>query len=247
MVCKGCGEDKKLIRAHVIPESFFVGLRDGEKPTKIISSTPGVYPKKSFIGVYDKNILCQECEDQFQDLYDYGCKALIQDESNLEKIHHNGNLVGYRINNINFEKLKLFFISILWRASITTNFFFKDVDLGALENQAKQIIWERHIPSIHDFSFVLSKFDDDGAGRTILDPHRERWFNINYYRFYLYGYILYIKADSGKTPEKFKKFIPEDDSLIVISRGDMRNAKEYPLMLQAASMPQNISKITLKN
>lgn len=225
MICKGCGEEKNLIRAHIIPESFFVGLRDGAKPTKIISNTPGVYPKKSPIGVYDINTLCRECEDQFQDLDDYGFKVLIQNESQLEKLYDKGELVGYRINDINFKRLKIFFISILWRASISKNYFFNGVDLGALENQAKQIIWERHIPGIHDFSFILSKFDDDGAGRTILNPHRERWFNINYYRFYLYGYILYIKADSRKTPEKFEKSIPENDSLIVISKGGMKNAK----------------------
>jgi len=246
MICKGCGKEKQLIKAHVIPASFFLGLRDGEKPTKIISNTPSVYPKKSYIGVYDKNILCRECEDQFQDLDDYGCKVLIRNEAHLEKLHHNGRLVGYRINDINFEKLKIFFISVLWRASISTNYFFKDIDLGALENQAKQIIWKRHIPGIHDFSFVLSKFDDDGAGRTILNPHQERWFSVNYYRFYLYGYILYIKADSRKTPEKWAEFIPEEENLIVISRGNMRNAKEYELMLQTASMRQNIKKFNYK-
>jgi hypothetical protein len=133
---------------------------------------------------------------------------------------------------------------VLWRASISTECFFKGIDLGALENQAKQIIWKRHIPSIHDFSFVLSKFDDDGAGRTISTPHKECWFNINYYRFYLYGYILDIKVDPRKTPKRWKKFIPEDENLFVISRGNMRNAKEYSLMLQTASMPQNIKEFT---
>ena len=240
MICRGCGNDEKLVKAHIIPESFFVGLRDGEKPTKIISNTPGVYPKKSYIGVYDENILCRKCEDQFNDLDNYGCRVLIQNESQHEKLHQNGKLVGYRINDIDYEKLKLFFISVLWRASISTIYFYKDIDLGPLENKAKTIIWNRTIPNIHEFSFVLAKFDDDGAGRTILNPHPERWFGANYYRLYLYGWILYIKADSQKTPEKYAKFLPEGNSLIVVSRGNMAKAKEYSLMLDAASLPHNI-------
>ena len=46
MTCKGCGEDNKFIKAHVIPESFFRELKDGDKAPRIHSTEDGEYPKK---------------------------------------------------------------------------------------------------------------------------------------------------------------------------------------------------------
>ena len=234
MTCRGCGREKKLIKAHIIPESFFRGLRDGQKAPKIYSTTEGIHPKKAPIGVYDMEILCNDCEQNFQTLDDYGCQVLIKNEQDLEPLLRGGKIVGYRINNVDTTKLKLFFLSILWRASISTQYFYSKVALNRLEEKVKNLIWENDPGGTHDFSFVLARFEGDGAGRVILDPHEERWFGVRYYRFYLYGYILHIKADSQKTPSQWEPFIPNDDSIIVVSRGNIENAKEYPILLTAA-------------
>ena len=234
MICKGCGEDKRLIKAHVIPESFFRGLKDGDKAPRIHSTEDGVHPKKSPIGIYDKNILCFDCEQVFKQVDDYGFKVLIRDEDALEALEHDGKTVGYRANNIDYKMLKSFFLSILWRASVSQHYFYSGVNLGALETKLKNLVWENDSGDIHDYSFVLAKFEGDGAGRTIMDPHQERWFNVRYYRFYLYGYILYVKADSQKTPSKWEKFISQsNDDLIVVLRGAMEESKEYSILAGA--------------
>lgn len=234
MICKGCGEDKKLIKAHVIPESFFRGLKDGDKAPRIHSTEDGVHPKKAPIGVYDQEILCFDCEQVFKKVDDYGYKVLIKEEDNLETLEHDGKIVGYRANNIDYEFLKLFFLTVLWRASVSKHYFYSGVNLGALEKKLKDLIWKNSSGDNHDFSFVLAKFEGDGVARTILDPHQERWFNVRYYRFYLYGYVLYIKADSQKTPLHWEKFIStSNEDLIVILRGAMEYSKEYPVLASA--------------
>lgn len=234
MPCKGCGSNTKLIKAHIIPESFFTGLRDGEKAPKVISNTPGVYPKKAPIGIYDKNILCRNCEDRFQLLDDYGYRVLIVQEQNHQSLVdvRSGRTIGYKINQIDHSTLKLFFISILWRASISEHIFYSKINLGELEVLAKESIWKMDAGNSHYFSFVLGKFDGDASstGRTILDPHAEKWFGVNYYRFYLYGFILYIKADEQETPAEWSKFISGGNDLIVVSRGNIEGSKEYPIL-----------------
>ena len=57
MICRGCNQDKKLVKAHIIPESFFRGLRGEKEPAKILSNRKDFYPKKSPIGIYDTEIL----------------------------------------------------------------------------------------------------------------------------------------------------------------------------------------------
>ena len=110
MNCKGCGEDKKLIKAHIIPEAFFMGLRFGnDEVPLIISGKSGEHPKRSPIGEYDKNILCHDCEGVFQKLDDYGARVLL--EKKFKHIPHNvkGVTQFFRVENIDYLFLKKFF------------------------------------------------------------------------------------------------------------------------------------------
>jgi hypothetical protein len=234
MSCKGCGQKTKLIKAHIIHEAFFTGLRDGQKAPRILSNTPGVFPKKAPIGVYDQNILCRKCEDKFQQLDDYGYRVLIGLEDTHEiQYDENDKIKGYIFHEIDNHLLKLFFISILWRASISTHSFYSKVELGELEDLAQYSIWNMDSLDAHSFSFVLGKFEGDAAGRTMLDPHAEEWFGVRDLRFYLYGYILYIKSELAETPESWAHFIPDSDSLIVVSRGSFEESKEFLVVKEA--------------
>ena len=111
MICKFCGLDRPLIKAHIIPKAFFMPLRKGKKPAKLISQNG--YPKKSHIGVYDKEILCNVCEKKFQLWDDYGQKLLLQESDQLTPRIYHGKVVGYEINEFDYSRLKLFFLSIL--------------------------------------------------------------------------------------------------------------------------------------
>ena len=56
MLCKLCLQSKKLINSHIIPESFF-----GKNTFLIAEDSP--FKEKRPIGIYDKNILCAECDN----------------------------------------------------------------------------------------------------------------------------------------------------------------------------------------
>ncbi|MCD6670830.1 hypothetical protein LT068_17525 [Vibrio cholerae] len=238
MKCKGCNENKKLIKAHIIPESFFVSMKSGNKPLKVITNILGVYPKKSPIGIYDRNILCRECENRFQKIDDYAFRILIAEEDKQIPVYNDDVVVGYQLNNVDVSRLKLFFISILWRASISEQPFFSKINLGELEDKAKSLIWNESSGGADDFSFVLAKFDNvsGNVSKTIMDPHPEIWFGANCYRFYFYGYILYIKADLCETPNEWKGFIPDGNDLIIVSRGRVEDSKEFPIFIDAIRM-----------
>lgn len=62
MNCKLCNQNKKLVKAHIIPERFFKSIKISEKPLQIYAAKAGTYPKRSHIGLYDPHILCYECE-----------------------------------------------------------------------------------------------------------------------------------------------------------------------------------------
>ncbi len=232
MICKGCNTDRKLVRSHIIPESFFRDLRGDEDTLKLVPTEKGKFVKRSPIGVYDEEILCSECEKIFQEVDDYAAKKLLQ-EKNFEEIKDNGELIGYKINDLDVALFKRFVISVLWRASISSKEFYRNINLGKIEDQAKQLIWRKSAGHPHEFSFVLGKFIDTGTiSKSIFDPHPEVWFGRRYYRFYMGGFVLYVKADSQLTPREWAHFIPTDNSLIVISRGNIINSTEFSIFMK---------------
>ncbi len=239
MLCRGCGENKNLIKTHAIPEAFFKGMSSDGKPPQLMTDSSGVFPKKSPIGVYDKNILCRACEDKFQLMDDYAQDLLLKKESEFEEIIYNDKLIGYKAKNINASLLKQFFIGVLWRASISTQDYYKKINLGPYEKVAKNLIWSSSSGEKDQFSFVLAKFSDKTIGRVMLDPHKEMLHYINYYRFYMFGYILYIKVDKKPAPRKFKMFNPDESGNLVMVGRDIYNSKELPVMVSIINEANN--------
>lgn len=234
MICKGCSKNKKLIKAHVIPESFFVGLRDEKKAPLLITDKKDHYPKKIPIGIYDKTILCRECEDIFQKFDDYAQSLLLKEEHTHTDIIQNGVLVGYSISNVDVDTLKLFFLSLLWRASISKMEFYSKINLGPHEQIIKKLVWEGDSGEEDQYSFVVAKFTDGDLGRGILDPHMERWFGINYARFYMFGYVVYIKLDKRSTPKFLKPYVVKRGQDVIVLGRRLSQSKELPLMKQLA-------------
>jgi len=229
MSCKFCGAHKPLIKAHVVPAGFFRRLRHGNRPPRMLTNINGVYPKKAPTGVYDTSIVCAECEAQFGPWDDYA-QQLLQDEPlNGRKMYVGRELVAYEVPGYGYEALKLFFVSLLWRASASSHSFYGKIRLGPFERRAKELIKRRVPGGPEEFSVVLSKFKHP-YGSTILDPHPEKFFGINYVRFYLGGYVAYVKVDQRKTPASLSKHILRDGKSLCIIVRDLERSQELAVI-----------------
>lgn len=227
--CRFCGQERKLVKAHIIPEGFFRRLRDNQDPPRILTNKEGEYPKKAPIGVYDKSILCEECEPLFGGWDNYAQQFLGEEPQGGQPIYVGGELAGYKVPKYDFVNLKLFFISLLWRASVSTHQFYQRVRLGPYEEVARQLIEQRNPGTENDFSVTLAKFDHS-LGSSILDPHRARFDNVNYCRFYLGGYVAYIKVDKRKAPKPFVDFMLKPVPPLYIICRNLERSKEWALM-----------------
>jgi hypothetical protein len=233
MTCKLCGKSKQLIKAHSIPECFFRLLRNGKTPPKLVSNTPDTYPKKSPIGVYDKQILCGDCEHIFSPLDDYACKLLIETFSEKFAITYNGKTIGYKLDKIDYNKLKLFFMSVLWRAAASTHTFYSRVTTGPYEEQLREMIISGDPGTPELFSVILARFNSpfDKVTDTISDPFRTRFDGgVNYYVFYMGSFIAYIKIDKRPTPSNFARVqLTPNEPLIILTR-DFLNSRELKII-----------------
>lgn len=192
-----CLKNKKLVKAHIIPAGFYRYMKSDSRPLEIRSNITGEYKRRSHVGIYDNTILCGECEELFQKYDDYAQRLLLPDPKEAEYIlNAKGEEEGCKLNNVNYNYLKLFFLSILWKASVSTRKEFSKVSAGPFEEELKRMI-QAGDPGKQDvFSITVTRFNDYLGKIFLLDPHKIRIDELNYYIFYLgAGYKIYVKVD----------------------------------------------------
>ena len=227
--CRLCLQDKKLIKAHIIPEGFFRLLRDGNIAPEMHSNTPGSIPKRMQVGTYDSTILCSECDQKLAPWDDHGQQVLIHRFSEAVKISLQGKTVAWKLEEFDYRRLKLFFMSVLWRASVSKQTFYKRISLGPIEDRLRTMILNEDPGDSQDFAVVLARFEEVQI-TAMLDPHPAKYDGISFCRFYLSGFVAYIKVDKRPPPSFLEEFhLQEDRPLIVLVRS-LRNTPDGRIM-----------------
>lgn len=239
MECKFCLKDKKLIDAHIIPRCFFEAMRDQEdnRPFQLLSNTQNEYSQKLWIGLYDKNILCKDCEKVFQKYDNYACKILLSNIGNSDNDYifdPNGNKIGYKLENTDHKKLKLFFLSVLWRASASKRKEFKKVEIGLFKNNLRDMIQKDNPGGSNDFLVIVRRFVDVLGKNFLMDPYIFKIDGINFYRFYLgAGYEFHIKVDKRNLKESdalYALALKPGSPLYIAFRDNLSSSKEFPIL-----------------
>ena len=139
MKCNLCCNKKKLLKkSHIIPEFMYQDLFDEKHRIFEVllktDSLPQCKTRQS--GAYDKYILCSNCDNKvLGSLERYASLALYGGIELTIESGSNHNTSRYiNVKGIDYQKLKLFLLSVLWRASISRLPIFKKVKLGVHEN-----------------------------------------------------------------------------------------------------------------
>lgn len=236
--CRLCGKTKKLIKAHVIPEAFFRELRKDNGMIPIsVSKTPNIIPKPSRIGIYDREILCYDCELKFLRVDDYGVKVLLKEFYDLFLPITYGNYIeAFQAKNIDQDLLLRFLVATLWRASVSKRELFSRVELGPLEPLAKQTILnpDKDIPK--QFSAVLSMWVIDkeciyATKGLIVNPFLVKLDGVNFYRFYFGKIVADIKADTRPLPDSLRIFALLEQTTVTLVTRELSKSKDYKDMV----------------
>jgi hypothetical protein len=240
MICRLCKTDQPLIKAHIIPEGFFRSLDDGSGRLMIHTNEPGGRPRKSPIGEYDTSILCGPCDNIFSPWEQHAQDVLLQDLPDTAAVYRGATKVAWRIESFDYRLLKLFFLSLLWRASVSTRRFCRRVSTGPFEGVLHRMIRARDPGTPEEFAVILGRFDEPGYN-AMLDPHPDRDDGIKYVRFYLAGVVAYIKVDSRPPTEPFAGLILRPDAPLRMIRRDARDSKDGALLRALAQAADEYS------
>jgi hypothetical protein len=125
MFCKLCKKEKELLKkSHILPNFLYKPLRGEDNEFYSVSFFKNkAKSKKVHTGFFEKHILCKECDNKIINEYETyfsgildklkNRKLIVEEKSNVNDIKY------LEISPVDYTNTKLFFLSMLWRASIS--------------------------------------------------------------------------------------------------------------------------------
>lgn len=215
MKCKLCLQEKRLIKkSHIIPDFMYKGIFDDKH--KIVQKD-FLNSRESFPsdGIYDKHILCAKCDNEIINSYEsYAAKELFKPTMHefIGALKHKvngfyGDTTSVTMSGIDYKKAKLFFLSILWRSSISSHIFCKFVNLEpAVSEMIRKILYENDAGRNDSFKTSMAVFIPDGTRPyfTIGTPRMIPFDgNASYYAFIINSILLFINVNEHNKNELF--------------------------------------------
>lgn len=197
MTCKLCKKDKPLKNSHIIPEFIYGHLYDEKHKFHVLTTMKSTKNAKLQKGIREI-LLCGDCEAKLSVYERYA--SLIFSGAIYTKTNRNGKLV--KLEGLDYEKFKLFALSVLWRAGVSSLPFFSQVKLGPHGEKLRNMILEENpgAPENYPFMMALITHEDEVQTDLIVQPSWSRLEGHYSYRFVFGGIAWVYLVSSHKTP-----------------------------------------------
>lgn len=135
--CRLCLKYKELKHSHVLPEFLYAPMYDDKHRFNIMSNVHGVQKRQEQKGLREY-LLCNECEGQLNVWETYAANLLYEGDKRAT-----GDLLGseFIVEGVDYPKLKLFMMSLIWRAGIASHKVFSETTLGPHEEKLRNMLY----------------------------------------------------------------------------------------------------------
>lgn len=225
MKCQLCLEDKNLIKnSHIIPNFMYKGLfGNGHKLANVnLQDVSKVTYQQT--GFKDRDILCSNCDNAIiGKLERYASNYLYLPHNTIETEIIHGDAVyvpSIRYKNLDYNTLKLFFLSILWKSHISQNYFFKEVDLGKKYAEKLRImIFNNDAGKEDEFEVILVKIENKQSRLTqsIIQPRRLKDSGNTVYVYHINEIMYHFNVSNHSKMSMFDKGIIKKDGILDIA------------------------------
>ena len=195
--CRLCLKKKVLKNSHIIPEFIYSPLYDEKHRFHVLSNMNVSGPAKLQKGIREY-LLCGECEGKLSKYERY--MSLILSGGLEVKASHNGRLVV--LEGLDYKQFRLFGLSVLWRASVSSLKMFQQVRLGPHEDTMRKMILDENPGKPDRYPFMLAPIVHEGIVQTdlIMQPTWTRADGHYSYRFVFGGLAWVFVVSSHKPP-----------------------------------------------
>lgn len=195
--CKLCRNLTELCKSHAIPKAIFNNIfRNASGKAVAINgdlNTPIQYSSDS----WEEYLLCKACETKLNREYDsYGInllKATFTEQKNKS---------GLTFKKIDRNKLRLFFLSILWRSSVSKHPNYKNVKLDFIQSETLRtaLFNNTNVPhssftvavyKLESFTNIKS-LNSENLRTHIMAPFVRNYQNFNSICYIFFGFFIEI-------------------------------------------------------
>lgn len=225
--CRLCGKRGELRKSHVLSEFVYRPLYDERyKSYHVLTSIEGEYDSNARKGIWER-LFCDSCEQQFSVYEQYAAQVLDGRKFSAQQIGER----TFRIEGVEYRRFKLFQLSVLLRASISSNRMFKNVRLGPHEQRVGTMLRSEDPGQWNDYPCLLFglQFSGSPVSDLIDQPDQIRLFDEIAYRF-IFGsfcWVYVLAAPARKVP--FEAPICENNVMTVVKSdlGQFRHLQEF--------------------
>lgn len=213
MQCRLCASDARIVDSHIVPEFLYEPLYDEKHRFFEMSLDPGRRDRIKQKGLREP-LLCEFCEQRLSVFEGYA-RQLFRGGVATTVVADGQHL---RLSGLDYIKLKLFQISILWRAGVSRLPAFAQVDLGQHESRLRQMLSHGDPGPASEYGCIMSAVMH---GRELLQglvvpPTHARMGGRKAYRF-VFGGLVFVYVVSKSEPPQFltQAFAQPDGSALL--------------------------------
>ena len=221
--CKLCRNDRKLHKSHIIPEFMYKSMYDENNRFYCISSISKKANTQRQKGDWDR-LLCSDCEQHISKYERYASLLL-----------KGGTRIGIRqrkhvieVSSVDYKLFKLFQLSILWRASISSRPIFKEVSLGDNHEEIiRNMLLNDDPGKSYKYGCIMlaTMHDEKHIDTLILQPELKRIDGHIIYRFVFGGFWWLYFCSSHKPNKKLLSVFLQSDGIAYIFFKELDSAE----------------------
>lgn len=207
-ICKLCNQVKELAKAHIIPRSFCLRAKGGSKQLLEVRQHDVKEVKDWQNGIWDGQILCKGCDNCFSSWDGYGFEVLGNPPGNDALPQNDSEVQDFVIKDIDYAQLKLFVLSVLWRASVSSQPSFSKIQLGKHELIIADMIRNHNPGGLDEFPVILARLVGQRSPNVIFAPYQQPSpEGINFAMLFLPSIKIMIKVDQRPLPPIFEPVV----------------------------------------
>lgn len=217
--CALCLETKPLRRSHVVPEFMHAGMYD-EKHRIFGLSSVSSKPVRLFQKGLREPLLCEDCEQQVGRYEAYASRVLNGGNVRIDRVE-----IGFEVSGLDYARLKLFFLSLLWRFSVTTIEQYRGAQLGPHTERLRQLL-VREDPGDHlTYPCLITAVMMDGkhVRDLIVPPASARVERQHVWSFVVGGFLLSFFVGKGSPPPPLQPAFLQEVGTLLIQVKEMRD------------------------
>lgn len=214
--CALCLKSKKLLDSHIIPEFCYKLMYDSLHRATELTIEPF---KKEFVQKgWRENLLCEDCEGVINKYETYFSNTWYQQKKLPDKIEHDTII----LHDLDYANFKLFHLSVLWRASISTIDQFKNINIIQRHQERLRQMILSSTPGSEDrysfFAVVLTDKDNNVFHEAIMTPVNSKYAGHRVYVFIFAGCCWYYFVSNHSMAEHLYYCFSKSGDLFLVKR-----------------------------